>query len=382
MSRHIIKKGLSTSMAVLISRVVGLIRDMLISRFIGGGAVMSAWIIAFRIPNTFRGFFGEGVSTQALVPMLQQITTRSGVEKARREFGTVLATIGLLLGVISVVVSIICISIRPFFEVYRVNAALALMPILMPYCFFVCLTGICAGILNMYEQYFIPALSSVILNIFMIFGILFFYWEKPEVLINRMSWAVLISGVVQLWMMLHMLKKVGIFPWPLRPKSWKEPVIGEFIRLTIPGLVGTAAYQISVLMDSFLAVYISNHAAPALYYSERLIYLPIGIIAVAMGNASLVSMSKDASEGKIDKLFASLRYGMKQIYFLTVPMAAIFLFFRYPIINLVYCGDKFDVVALHETAWAMLFYAVGIPSFCSLKIIVSAYFSRKDMKTA
>ena len=380
MSRQIIKKGSSASAAILISRILGLLRDMLLARVIGGGAIMTAWVLAFKIPNTFRRFFGEGAASQALIPMLGHIIEKEGIHKARNDFGIILGTLGAVLAVTSIIVGLCGIAIIPYFQLERVRFALALLPILMPYTFFICLTGVCAGILNLFGRFFLPALSSVILNLVVIFTLLIFWGYSPEVLINRISWAVLVSGIIQLTAMLFLLKKVNMLPTSYMPKLWNNYAVKEFVTLAIPGFIGAAALQINTLVDSFIAVYIGNYAAPALYFSERLIYLPIGLFAVSIGNAALVSMSKHAAEKKHIELRQTLRYALKQIFFITIPITIFFLVFRYPLISFIFGGDKFGEKALYETAWAMLFYTMGIPAFAALKIILSSFYSRKDMK--
>ena len=381
MSRHIIRKGISGSMAVLLSRIVGLIRDIMVARFVGGGASMSAWVLAFRIPNTFRRFLGEGAATQALIPLLGDIIKNKGMEEGRKNFGTILATITLALGIIAVVIAVISIFLQSYFQVYRVNAALGLMPILMPYTLFICLTGICAGILNLFEHYFLPAMTSVILNIAIIIAVALYCNSSTEILINRMSWAVFISGIFQLALLMYLLYKIDAMPHHFIPGLWNCPIVKEFVTLAIPGFIGAAAMQINTLVDSFIAVYLGDYAAPALYFSERLIYLPIGIFAVSLGNACLVAMSKNAAEKKVLELIGNLVYGLKQMIFISIPIAVFLLFFRFPILSLIYKGDRFGVKSLDEAAWAMLFYCLGIPAFCMLKIIVSAYYSRKEIKT-
>lgn len=381
MSKNIIRKSSSASLAILISRIAGLARDILVARYIGGGAVMSAWVLAFKIPNTFRGLLGEGAATQAVVPMMGHLVKRDGIDSARRQLGILLATLAVVLCIITFAVSAASIIFEPYFDVLRVNLALRLLPILMPYTIFVCLTAICCGILNLFGRFFWPAMSSVILNVAIILPLFIFYRADPLILVNRISWAVLISGFVQLAIMLIMLKKIDMFPYPFRPSLMKEPVIKEFINLTIPGFIGAAAMQVNSLVDSFIALYIGNYAAPALYFSERLIYLPVGIFAVSIANACLVTMSKHAAENKYLNIILDLRYSLKQIFYITLPVAVYFIVFRFSIITLVYGGDKFGSQDIYETAWAMLFYSFGIPAFCALKVIVSAFYSRKKMKT-
>lgn len=381
MSRKIIDKGTSGTSAILISRLTGLVRDMLIARFLGGGSVMSAWVLAFRIPNTFRGLLGEGAATQALIPLLGQTIHAEGKEKFRRDLGIMLATLAIMLGIITILMSAICILLIPVFPVYRVSAALALMPILMPYTFFVCLTAICASVLNLFDKYFLPMLTSVLLNVAIILSILIFYYQTPEALLVKMSWASLISGGLQLGWLLYLLKKEDAFPTTFRPGGWKTPIVKEFFMLAIPRFFGAAATQISTLMDSIMALYISSFAAPALYFTERIVFLPIGLFAVSLGNVCLVSMTKHVAKNKITQLIKDLRYGLRQIIYISVPMAFLFVFYRYPILNFVYGGNRFGEKSIDETAWAMLFYCFGIPSFCAMKIISSAFYAQKDTKT-
>ncbi len=381
MSIKIINKGVSGTSGIMLSRITGLARDMLIARFLGGGSVMSAWVLAFRIPNTFRGLLGEGAATQALIPILGNTIHTEGKEKFRRDFGTMIATLAIILAVLCIVVSTVCLVIKPYFPVYRVSAALSLMPILMPYTFFVCLTSICAGVLNIFDKYFLPALTSMALNLCIIIALLLFYKTSPEAQLVNISWASLVSGVMQLCWLLYLLKKEDAFPYPLRVGLWKSPVVKEFFTLAIPRFVGAAAVQISSLMDSFMAIFISSYAAPALYFSERLVYFPIGIFAVSLGNVCLVSMTKHISENNFGMVIKDMRYGLKQIFYVTVPMAVFFVFYRYEILDILFGGNEFGSKSIEEASWATLFYCFGIPSFCAMKVLSSAFYSQKDTRT-
>jgi putative peptidoglycan lipid II flippase len=382
MSRQIIKKASSGAIAVFISRIFGLLRDILLARFVGGGAAMSAWVLAFRIPNTFRRFFGEGAASQALIPMLEHIIQKKGLASAKKDFGTIFATLGTALAIISILIGLIAILLMPHFHsVARVYTTLLLLPILMPYTLFICLTGICAGILNLFGKFFLPALSSVILNLFIIGALILFSSNTPTQLITKVSWAVLLSGLAQLIAMLYLLKKINLFPSHLVPGLFGNSAIKEFITLAIPGFIGAAAVQINSLVDSFIAVYLGNYAAPALYYSERIIYLPLGIFAVSIGNASLVTMSKYAAEKNYKKLAATMSYGIRQIIYLTIPICLFLVIFRTQILTLVFSGEKFGQKEVAEAAWAMLFYCFGIPAFAGVKIVISGFYSQKNMKT-
>lgn len=380
--RHIISSGSAASVGVLISRILGFVRDVMLSRYVGGGAEMSAWVNAFTVPNMLRSFFGEGVANSALVPVISHILEKEGHSRARCVFGAITATMSLLLGAMCIIVSLAAVVASPFFPETRISLALALLPILMVYSIFVCVSGLFSGILNLMGRFFLPSLSAVIMNVAIIVALLLSSGGvAPALTLKRISWAVLASGVIQVSLMLFLLKREGLLPCNFFAKLSGNSGVREFIRTAMPGLLGAASYQISIIIDRGIAVFLGDYAAPALYYSERLIYLPVGVFAVSMGNACLATMSKAAAKGDMADLVSSLRYGLRQVFYVSFPLAVFILLFRRPLLYLVFGGPKFGETELGEAAWAMLFYSLGIPSFCVVKILSQSYYSRKDTKT-
>jgi len=348
---------------------------------------MSSWILAFTLPNLFRRLLGEGALGTAVVPVITRILDKkNGREEAGKNFILLVAVLGSLLALISLITALISLIALPFVNIERVHLTLKILPIIMPYTIFICLSGIAASTLNSIKIFFIPALTSMILNIVLILCLLCIIplIGNPFSMLFALSIAVLLAGIIQLTTMLILLKKEGLLP-SLRISQLKtvknDPFIREIWTLIVPGLIGASALQISFLADRLLACVLGNYAIPALYYSERIAFLSIGIFAVAMGSVMLPDMSRYASKKDYNGMTDTLIFGLRQMYFICIPAAIFTFFFREELIKILFMRGKFDATALKETAWALSFYALGIPFFATLKVLLSGFYSRKDMKT-
>lgn len=371
------------AVATLASRFLGLAREMLTARVIGGGTLMTAWGLAFMIPNLFRRLFGEGAVGTALVPMLRDAIQRDGREAARNRLTATLAVAGVFLILLSTLIGAAALAILPFVNVERVRLTLTIIPLVIPYLFLICLVGIATSALNCVGKFFFPALTATLLNLALI-GALWFVCPivagRPKWTLAVLSAAVVLSGAVQLAIILFLLTGEGLFPARLSvtaSRSW----IAELFRLSIPGLLGASALQISLVIDRSLACWLGDHAVPALIFSDRIVYLPIGVFAISFASAGLSSMSKSISDNDIDGMLSSLSFSVRQLLFICVPVAAFILVFRCELIQLFYLGGRFGVRDLNETALALKYYALGIPAFATLKVMVAAFYSRKDMRT-
>lgn len=381
---NLFKSTMGLSGVTILSKILGLARDMLTSRIIGGGLVMSAWSFAFQITNLLRRLLGEGALGTALIPMISHTFEKEGHESARKKFSTVLIWLTFLLALISVLVAIPSLLLEPHITTPRWKLTLLILPVIMPYCIMICLIGVVTSLLNSLKWFAIPAMASLLLNIFMIGALLFFVpglKENKEGILYLLSYAVLLSGAAELLVLGFLLKKTGMLPMLSKDALLNFPAIREIFTLTLPGLLGMGALQISVICDNLIAMYISNHAKAALYYSDRLIYLPIGVFAVAFGTVSLSLMSRLAVNGQYKTMLILLFDSLRQLLFITVPLAVFLLFFGEDCIRILFMGGKFGEKELEETLRALFWYAFGIPAFASLKVIVSGFYSRKDMRT-
>lgn len=383
----LLKSTSGVAFATMASRLLGLLRDILFATFIGCGTVMSAWVLAFPIPNLFRRLLGEGALGTALVPLLTRtLAKENGRKEAGKNFVLLVGVLGSFLAIISLITAIISLIIFPFISVERFKLTFQILPVLMPYVIFICLSGIAGAALNSIKNFFLPALASLVLNIALIACLFLLVprMESPFSILCSLSISVLVAGLIQLLIMLHMLKKEGMlgsFRISQIKSAQKDPFIREIWTLTIPGLIGASALQVSFLVDRWLACFLGDYAAPALYYSDRIVFLSIGVFAVAMGTVILPDMSQFAAKEDFKGMTRTLILGLRQMLFICIPAALFTFFFGEPIIKLLFMRGAFGATALEETSRALSFYALGIPFFATIKVLVSGFYSRKDMKT-
>jgi putative peptidoglycan lipid II flippase len=336
------------------------------------------------VPNLFRRLLGEGALGTALVPLFSHTLEQEGKHKARQHLTIIFACLGIVLILLCLVVTGGTFLLRPYVTTDYGQNALKLIPLLMPYAFFICFVGIVGAILNSIRVFFLPALGALLLNISIIGCLLFvapgFHGNMGKIL-NSLSWAVLLAGFAQFLLMLLLLWHKGFFPALRGFKMENFPVLRELWTLTLPGLIGASALQISFLVDRLLGAYLGPQAVPALTYTDRIIFLPISVFGLALGSVLLANMSRSAAKKNYTEMFDALRLGLRHIIYICVPIAIFTVIFREEILKLIYLRGKFTESDLHETAWAALFYGCGIPFFAAIKIVVSAFYARKDMKT-
>lgn len=370
--------------ATFASRLLGFFREILTASILGGGTIASAWSLAFMVPNLCRRVFGEGLLATVLIPMMTHTIERYGHDTARRRFSTIFIWLSLILCVITVIVSSVSMMLLPFASAPRVELTLKLIPLVMPYCIFICLIGAMTSLMNSIKVFFLPALVSLGLNICMILCLWLvcpLFRAEPPKMLDALAVSVLLSGALELALMLFLLRKHDFLPVFSRKTLHGLRAIVEIWRLTLPGLFGALAYQVSVIADRGIACWIGPYAVPALAYSDRLVYLPIGVFAVAFGTVSLAEMSGMAVRRDYEDMMRTMFSSMRLLLFLTVPLAAFMCLFHTELIRMVYYRYAFGDTALAETAWAFLFYAFGIPAFAAMKVTLAGFYARKDMKT-
>ncbi len=383
-----IKSAGGVSIAIFLCRILGLFREILLAKFFGGGMIMTAWGLAFLLPNLFRRLLGEGALGTALVPIVTYSIEKEGREAARKKLLSVFVALSLILALLCILLVGISFALRPFVVRDSGRFALEIIPIIMPYAFFICMVGIVSSVLNSVGRYFLVALSALSLNIFMV-GCLLLLGPKLTQGFSQLSamkylaLSVLVSGVFQLVALLILLWKEKMLPSFAEgiAQIFRNPVLGELYRLTLPGIVGASVLQLSMVIDKSMAYFIGDQAVPALNFSDRIVDLPIGIFAVAMGSVFLPKMSKSAANKDFDGMSDLLIFALKNILFVSIPVSVFLTFFDKSVISAFYMRGRFGETELMETSLAMLFYAPGIPFFCAAKILSSGFHSRKDMKT-
>ena len=389
-SKNLLKNTFGVSLATLASRICGLLRVKLEALAIGGGLTATIWFTALLIPNLFRRLLGEGALGTALIPVVAQEERENGIPEVRKVLAQVLCVLGAVLALIVTVVSLGAILLQTdplgidsaFLASARVQGVCKLLPLIMPYAFFICLTGVIGAVLNYAGIFVRPALTAVLFNLCMILGLLigFFSGFSPESLLILLALLTPAAGAVQLLLMLWMLKECGRFPDFCRSAFASFAVTWKVLKLASPGMMAYGVLQISFVIDRTLALYLGDQAVPALTYVDRLIDLPIGLFAVSLGTVLMASMTRAAADKDWQEMNEQLNLSMRHVWFVCSPMAAMVIFFHAEILSVLCLGGRYTGDDLDAARLVAIFYGMGIPLFCSMKVLLPAFYSRQDMK--
>ncbi|ORU93012.1 MAG: lipid II flippase MurJ [Cycloclasticus sp. symbiont of Poecilosclerida sp. N] len=368
----------------MISRVLGFIRDIVIARFFGAGEGTDAFFVAFKIPNFMRRLFAEGAFLQAFVPVLSEYkenkpteALKELIEKTAGTLATVLFFITLL-GVVGA--PILIYMFAPGFDATdsRHDLAVEMLRLTFPYLFFISLTAMAGGVLNTYGKFAIPAITPVFLNLSFLVAV---FWLSPMLdrPVMALAWSVLLAGIVQLAFQFPYLAKLGLIP---RLKFDREHAgVKKIMNLMLPALFGVSVTQINLLLDTLLASFLVTGSVSWLYFSDRLVEFPLGIFGIALATVVLPKLSKSHISGKHDEFSASLDSGLRFVVLLAVPAAAGLFFLAQPMLTTLFQYDAFTTSDVEMASLSLMAYAVGLPAFILVKVLVPGFTSRQDMKT-
>ncbi|PKN66786.1 MAG: murein biosynthesis integral membrane protein MurJ [Deltaproteobacteria bacterium HGW-Deltaproteobacteria-12] len=369
--------------ATLVSRIFGVVRDMVIAAFFGASWMTDAFWVAFRIPNMLRRLLGEGSLTVSFVPVfteyLHKKSKEEALELASNAF-TILSVILAGVSVLGILLSPLIVGlIAPGFLARPEQFALTvfLNRLMFPYIFFIALVALCMGILNSFRHFTAPALSPVMLNIAMISAALGLrsFFEAP---ITALAVGVLIGGVLQLAMQWPALRKYGVkfkFRFHLQ-----HPGIRQIGLLMLPAILGAGVGTINVFVGTVLASLLPGGSVTYLFYADRIIEFPLGIFAIAIGTATLPSFSQHVAAGRMDDLKAGISFSLRLMLFLTIPSMAALMALHLPIISVLFQRGAFDAQAAIYTGQALFCYALGLWAFAMLRVFVSAFYSLQDSR--
>lgn len=372
--------GIST----MLSRIFGFIRDMVVARYFGAGMATDAFFVAFRIPNLLRRLLAEGSLTVSFVPVfteyLKTRTREEALELANVAF-TILSIILVAISIIGVLASpyIVALMAPGFMKVPDKFALTVLLTrIMFPYIFFISLVALCMGILNSLRHFAAPALSPVILNIAMIAAALLLrdFFVEP---ILALSVGVMVGGFLQLGMQLPALLQKGVRPRP--DFHFRHPGVKRIGKLMIPAAFGAAVYQINIFISTLIASFLPGGSVSFLYYADRVVELPLGVFAIAIGTASLPSLSEQVSRGEFKEMKETLSFSLRLILFIAIPASIALIALREPIISVLFQRGAFDSSSTALTAQALLYYSLGLWAFSAIRVVISGFYSLQDTKT-
>jgi putative peptidoglycan lipid II flippase len=371
------------SVATLISRVLGYVRDMVLAFYMGATGLSDTFFVAFRIPNLLRELFAEGSMTSAVVPVLteEQGRDEEGARKlVRVTFTFVLLAVGALCLAGIVFAPALVAVIAPGFlgSPEKFATTVLLTRIMFPFLLFISLAALLMGALNTRRVFFVPALAPAMLNVTIIATVFLLVSKFGEPLV-AVSVGVALGGLVQFAFQCPSFLRHG---YSMRPSlGFGHPGLLKMARLVLPATVGMAAAQINIVVSNILASYMAGGSITYLYYSMRLVQFPIGVFGVAMGMAVLPSLSGHAAGGREDLMKEDFSFALRLLFFVSVPAMAGLIALREPIVNLLFQRGRFDYAATVGTAEALLFYAIGVWAFVGVRVVTATYYSLQDTRT-
>ena len=373
-----------------LSRVFGMVRDMAFAHFFGADWLMTAWTMGFKIPNLARRLFGEGAASASFIPVYSE-QLHNNPQQARQLINTMVTVLFVILAIIVLIGEGLIWSYYSFFETrYGPRLGLALCSIMLPYMIFICIVAILAGILNVHRHFATPAAAPIVLNIFIITGILFTGWVlkiKAEQQVFFVAVAVLIAGLAQIAIQIPSLRAIGISirpAWDIHSEAFKKIII-----LMGPMILGLTVTQLNTLADDLIALCFMNKsgyplgygALSYLYYAQRLYQFPLGVLGISLATAIFPVMSSDAAKKDFDALSKTIARGIKAAAFVAVPATAGIFMIAKPFVSAVFEHGQFKSTDTPIVAYTLSFYAVGLCGYFSQQITTRAFYSMQDSKT-
>lgn len=379
-----------------LSRLLGLTRDVMMAGFFGTSLMMSAFAVAFTVPNLFRRLFGEGALSSALVPVLVETREKEGDGVAWQLVNRVFLLLGVFLSLVSLAVIVFAVFAAP--ESAKVAAVLDLLKIMMPYVIGICLAAVSMGILNSFHHFAVSAFAPCILNILWIGTLLFVVpniGSSTEEKMHAVAWAILLAGFLQWAVQWPVLRRHGWKPrFPLGKRDCIECTtaypqesglankkVMKILRLMGPAALGMAVLQLNVMVDRLLAMWVSAEAPSALFFSERLIYFPLGVIATALGTVLLPVFSGHAARDDQQKIRDGVADGLRHLLFVMVPASVGLLVLATPVVQMIFEWKEFGAASTGMTAIALQAYAPGLVIFSLAKVFVPAFYGQQDTQT-
>ena len=383
-SANLATKGTVVAFLTGISRVSGLIRDVLFSFFFGASPIADAFFLAFRIPNFFRRLVAEGAFQQAFVPILTLYQTEKSDQELTRFVRAVAGnfmlalTVLCVLGVVGAPQLVQLFTLNNWVFDERNEAAVWLTRIMFPYLGFVAFSSFYGAILNSRQRFAIPAAAPILLNLSMIFAMV----VGSILFINgiyMLAWAVVVAGALQLLLHLPSTYRCGYLQVPRI--SWKDPGVVRVVKLIAPAVYAASAGQVNILVGTILASQLVVGTVSWLYYADRLIELPIGLIAIALQTVLLPNLSRLWVENRHDVFEQTLSWGLKVGLIFGLPASSALFFIAEPLVAGIYMRGEFKPADLHMTAAALQVFAVGVAPLVLTRVLAPAFFAREDTKT-
>lgn len=385
MSKSFLKSSSIVATMTFLSRILGLVRDYFIARYFGANGLTDAFLVAFRIPNFLRRLFGEGAFSQAFVPILAEAKANHNeaeVQNIINHIGTKFLKVLVILTVVTVIIAPVVIFIFAwgfYFDAdpIKFNLASDMLRITFPYLLLISLTAFAGSILNTYDKFAIPAFTPVLLNVSMILSAIYLseYLDTP---IMALAWGVLIGGVVQLLFQIPFLIKIKKLP---RLTKGNHAAVSTLKKRMLPALFGVSVSQINLLIDTMIATVLVSGSVSWLYYSDRLLELPLALIGIALATVALAKLSKHFANKDEKQFTQTIDYALKIGLLLGAPACAGLILLAQPLLITLFQYEQFTPESAYQSSLSLIAYGSGLMAFIMIKILAPAFLARGDTKT-
>lgn len=381
---NLLKALAATSSMTLLSRIMGFVREMLIAGIFGAGVSTDAFFVAFKIPNLLRRLFAEGAFSQGFVPVLAEYKIGRGEEDTKALVDHVSGLMGIALFLVTlagvIAAPLVIYASAPGFssDPSKFHLTVTLLRITFPYIFFISLVSLAGGILNTYSRFSVPAFTPVLLNLSFIACALFLTpYMHPPVL--ALAWAVFIGGVLQLLFQVPFLLNIRMLP--RFRLDMRDPGVWRILKLMGSAVFGVSISQVSLLINTIFASLLATGSVSWLYYADRLMEFPAGMLGVALGTILLPSLARHHADKSHDEYAKLLDWGLRLTFLLTLPAALALALLAAPLVATLFLHGAFNVHDLYMTRNAVLAYSVGLLGLILVKVLAPGFYARQDIKT-
>ncbi len=384
MSAKLLKSTATVGGMTLLSRILGLLRDIVLANVFGAGAGTDAFFVAFKIPNFLRRLFAEGSFSQAFVPILTEVKTRRSPDAVRLLVGDVSGVLGTTLLLVTLVALLGASGLVALFapgflaDPHKFALTREMLRVTFPYLLLIALTALSGGILNTYGRFAVPAFTPVWLNVCLIaaawWGSRFF---EPH--ITALAWGVLLAGVVQLAFQLPFLARLGLLTWPRW--GWHDPDVKRIMKLMMPAIFGSSVTQINLLLDTIIASFLVSGSVSWLYYSDRLVQFPLGVFGVALSTVILPSLSQKHAEADPEAFSRTLDWALRVVALVGAAATVGLIMVAGPLLSALFEHGRFDQHDVRMSALSLMAFSVGLPGFILVKVLAPGFYARQDTKT-
>lgn len=384
LSQRLFKSAYIVSFMTFISRVFGLLRDIVIANIFGANAGSDTFFIAFKIPNYLRRLFAEGSFLQAFVPVLAEYKEKKDEASVKDFLDHVCGRLSLVLFGITLLGSVAAplwiMIFAPGFigDDDKIQLSVHMLRITFPYIFFISLTAFAGGILNVYGRFAAPAFTPVLLNISLILSAVFLspYFQQPVV---ALAWGIFIAGIMQLMFQIPFLIRIGRLPVPRFNRG--HAGVGRVLRLMLPTLFSVSIAQINLIVDMLMASFLVAGSISWLYYSDRLMEFPLGVFGVALATVILPILSEKYAQGAAASFSKIMDWALRWIVLISIPAAMGLMLLAEPILITIFQRGEFTAWHAMMSAKSLIAYAFGLTALILVKIFASGCLSRQDAKT-